>query len=85
MGNDKNVLTPTLDTPQVDIDKDAIIDKLNKANVNLQETNKNLLKIITQQRKAISSLVQDMNTISSTATRSLEIVQTILESNVKGE
>lgn len=85
MGNDKNVLTPTLDTPQVDVDKDAIIDKLNKANVNLQETNKNLLKIITQQRKAISSLVQDMNTISSTATRSLEIVQTILESNVKGE
>lgn len=85
MGNDKNVLTPTLDAPQVDVDKDAIIDKLNKANVNLQETNKNLLKIITQQRKAISSLVQDMNTISSTATRSLEIVQTILESNVKGE
>lgn len=85
MGNDKNVLTPTLDAPQVDVDKDAIIDKLNKANVNLQETNKNLLKIITQQRKAISSLVQDMNTINSTATRSLEIVQTILESNVKGE
>ena len=85
MGNDKNVLTPTLDSPQVDVDKDAIIDKLNKANVNLQETNKNLLKIITQQRKAISSLVQDMNTMNSTATRSLEIVQTILESNVKGE
>jgi len=85
MADNKNVLTPTLDAPQVDVDKDAIIDKLNKANVNLQETNKNLLKIITQQRKAISSLVQDMNTINSTATRSLEIVQTILESNVKGE
>lgn len=85
MADNKNVLKPTLDTPQVDVDKDAIIDKLNKSNVNLQETNKKLLKIITQQRKAINSLVQDVNAMTSTGNRGLEIVQTILESGVEGE
>lgn len=85
MADNKNVLKPTLDTPQIDVDKDAIIDKLNKSNVNLQETNKKLLKIITQQRKAINSLVQDINAMTSNGNRALEIVQTILESGVEGE
>lgn len=75
-------LDPTLETPQVDVDKDAIIEKLNKQIVALKESNENLIKTVTKQRKALSNLVQDITLNMDMHKRTLEITQIILEQGV---